>query len=92
VLTYDGHDVAAAQLHKVTDSVMQVVYWGDAPGYDRMRPMNMLAPEVFGYCRDSGITTLDIGPSSDAGTPSEGLCSFKESLGCRATLKPRFRI
>ncbi len=92
VLTLDGCDVAAVQLHRVTDTVAQVVYWGDAPGYSYLRPMNLLAPEVISFCRDEGFSTLDIGPSSSDGIPSEGLCSFKESLGCIASLKPRFRL
>lgn len=92
VLSVDGADVAAVQLHRVTDSVMQVVYWGDAPGYERMHPMNMLAPETFGYCRSLGFSVLDIGPSSSEGVPSEGLCFFKESLGCVSSLKPRFLL
>lgn len=92
VLSLDGCDVAAVQLHRVTSDVMQVVYWGDVPGYEHLRPMNLLAPETFAYCRSKGFSILDIGPSSSEGIPSEGLCSFKESLGCLATLKPRFLL
>lgn len=90
ILSHNGTDVAAAQLHRVTPHIVQVVYWGDAPGFAFMRPMNLLAPAVFDHCRSIGATIVDIGPSSENGIASEGLCSFKESLGCTPSLKPRF--
>ena len=92
VMSLNGQDVAAAQLHRVTPEVMQVVYWGDAPGFEHLRPMNLLAPEVFRHCRSLGASIVDIGPSSENGIPSPGLCAFKESVGCTPSLKPRFRL
>jgi len=92
VMSLDGSDVAAAQLHRVNHNVIQVVYWGDAPGFEHLRPMNLLAPEVFRHCRSLGASIVDIGPSSENGIPSPGLCAFKESLGCTPSLKPHFLL
>ena len=92
VMTLDGNDVAAAQLNRVTDKVIQVVYWGDVPGYSHLRPMNRFTHDVFETCRQMGATIVDVGPSSEQGVPSAGLCSFKESIGCSVSLKPHFRL
>lgn len=83
VLSLDGEDIAAVQLHRVTDDILQVVYWGNDPRVGgNARPMVRLAVEVYTWCRDLGVRVLDIGPSSSHGVPSPGLCSFKQSVGC----------
>lgn len=92
VMTYDGIDVAAAMVYHSAPGIMQVIYWGDAPGYGDKHVMHRFAPEVMHMCASMGASVLDIGPSSENGIPSFGLCSFKESIGCLPTLKPRYRI
>jgi hypothetical protein len=92
VMSLDGVDIAAAQLQRVTDRVMQVVYWGDVPGYSDTRVMNRFTLEVFHFCKQCGVDFVDIGPSSEDGMPSFGLCDFKTSLGCEVSIKPRFRL
>lgn len=90
LMTLDGEDVAAAQIQEVTARVAQVVYWGDAPGFAHLRPMNYFAAEVIKNARNRGYDVLDIGPSSADGVPSFGLCNFKESVGC--VCSPKFRF
>ncbi len=92
VLRLGSVDVAAALVHTVTPKVAQVVYWGDVPGFSDKRPMNLLAACMFRHFNALGFKTLDIGPSSEEGTLDAGLCSFKESLGCHASLKPTFTL
>lgn len=92
VMTGCGTDVAAAQVHRVAPGIGQVVYWGDAPGYGSLRPMNYFAAEVARRCREDGMRILDVGPSSEKGVPSLGLCDFKESIGCVVSPKFRFRL
>lgn len=87
VLTLDSVDVAAAQVFHVADGIVQVIYWGDIPQYSSYRPMNYLAYELFRHYHRSGIRIVDVGPSSSDGIPNYGLCEFKESVGCEATLK-----
>lgn len=90
VVTLDGEDVAAAMVYHVTDRVVQVIYWGDRPAYSRYRPMNLLAAKITEHYSECG-KIVDVGPSSSQGVPSIGLCDFKESIGCVATLKHTFR-
>lgn len=92
VMTHGGDDVAAAVVYRVAPSIMQVVYWGDTPGFERLYPMRRFAPEVMHACAEMGARILDIGPSSEYGVPSYGLCFFKDSVGCLPTVKPRFRL
>lgn len=91
-MSLEGRDVAAALVYRVAPGIMQVVYWGDAPGWEELYPMHRFAPEVFHICWGLGAGILDIGPSSEDGIPSEGLCFFKESIGCLPSLKPRFEV
>lgn len=90
VMTLDGTDVAAAIVFHVAEGIVQVVYWGDVPGYGDKRPMNLLPYLVFGHYASTGIRIVDVGPSSTDGIPNTGLCRFKESVGCRISLRPTF--
>lgn len=91
VMQYEGVDVAAAQVFHVTEDAYQVIYWGDIPEYMNMRVMNFFPYKVFEYYYHQGLKVLDIGPSSvELGQPNYGLCDFKESIGCTATLKHTF--
>lgn len=87
LLKLDDINVAAAVIFRVTDSVYQVIYWGDIDGYDEKRPMNYLSYYLYLYYLDKNIKVLDIGPSTEDGIPNYGLCSFKESIGCEVSCK-----
>lgn len=91
VLTVDGQDAAAAQVFHVSDSIVQVIYWGDAPGFYDKKVMNLLSYKVFEhYAKEGKIEIIDIGPSSEFGVPNHGLCEFKENIGCKTALKYTF--
>lgn len=92
VLEHEGCDVAAAQVFHVANGIAQVVYWGDIRQYAKLRPMNYLAFSLFSYYFDKGLRILDIGPSTENGTPNYGLCEFKENIGCSVTLKYSFEL
>lgn len=92
ILTHSGHDVAAAQVFHVADDICQVIYWGNIGSYNSLRPMNILAYRIFGFYHDKGVRILDIGPSTEQGTPNYGLCDFKESIGCSTSCKFSFEL
>lgn len=91
VMCKDGDDVAAAMVYHAAPGIAQVIYWGDAPGFSAMRPMNALPFFLLGHYRREGFEIVDIGPSSTNGVPNPGLCDFKESLGCLPSVKPTFK-
>ena len=90
VMTHGGTDVAAAQVFHVAEGTAQVIYWGDIKAYSHLRTMNMLAYSLFKHYYEQGLKTLDIGPSTEDGIPNNGLCDFKESIGCSVTPKFMF--
>ena len=82
-------NVASALIYDVTDTIAQVIYWGDMPGYSDKKVMNFLAYELVKIYHQRGFEYLDIGPSSDDGLPNYGLCDFKDSIGCERYMKFR---
>lgn len=86
VMSRGNDDVAAAIVYRIAPGVAHVVYWGDAPGYEGLRPMNILPLHVFKFYRDMGFRIVNIGTASTDGIPNHGLCDYKESLGCSTTL------
>lgn len=89
-LYLDGTPVATAIVYHVSSEIFQLIYWGDAPGFEESRPMNVLASKMFEHFKALGADYLDIGPSSEDGVPNVGLCAFKESVGCSGDLKYTF--
>lgn len=92
ILEINNERVAAAQVFHVAVGIVQVVYWGDRPGFEPYRPMNVLAYKIFEYYKEKEIKIIDIGPSSDGGIPNYGLCKFKTNIGCDTSLKFKFHI
>lgn len=92
ILRHDNIDVAAAIVYRIASGIAHVVYWGDIPGFEHLRPMNILPYHIFTYYHALGFTNVNIGTSSTDGIPNHGLCSFKESLGCTLSLIPTITI
>lgn len=92
LLRLNGETVAAAQVYTVAPGVAQLINWGDIRDASRLCPMNRLAYELAVHYSRRGIKTLDLGPATEDGIPNEGLCRFKESLGCVPSLKYRFTV
>lgn len=86
VMTHADNDIAAAIVYRIAPGVAHVVYWGDTPGFEALRPMNILPCHIFKFYSDLGFSTVNIGTSSTDGIPNHGLCDFKESLGCTTSL------
>ncbi len=87
VLRLDGEAVAAAICYRLSERVMQIIYWGHVADCSGQYPMSVLVHEVFGFALSQGYDTVDIGPSTSPEAPNESLAAFKESLGAVASLK-----
>lgn len=90
VVKNENNHIASAIIFRVTDDIVQVIYWGDLPQFSEYKTMNFLSYEVFKYYKDSEIKFVDIGPSTENSIPNHGLCEFKESIGCDLSLKYSF--
>ena len=88
VVTYGGNDAAAQLGYFSAGHVYQPVYWGDLAQWSAVHPMKALFYNLCAHLRGLGFDgILDLGPSSEFGVPSPGLCAFKESLGCILSMK-----
>ena len=90
LLRMDGKPVASTIVYRVSDKVAQMIYWGADQDALKLRPLNAIAREMFLHYRNLGFDFLDLGPAASDGIASEGLCTFKESVGCFADLKYAF--
>ncbi len=79
--------IASAIVFHINHDIVQVIYWGDLPGYSEIKPMNFLSFKVFEHYKNNGKKIVDVGPSSEFSIPNYGLCEFKESLGCTIDAK-----
>ncbi|MBR4785235.1 MAG: hypothetical protein IK012_08290 [Fibrobacter sp.] len=92
LLRVDGVAVASTIIYKVSEKIAQMIYWGaDQSALDK-RPLNVIAREMFRHYQEQGFDYLDLGPAASDGIASEGLCTFKESVGCFADLKYAFEF
>ncbi len=62
----------------------------DVAGYEAFSPMIFLLNGMYEYCQKEQIKILDLGISTDNGTPNYGLIRFKKSLGAKSSLKLTF--
>lgn len=82
--------IAAAIVFHITEKIVQVIYWGDIPGYSELKPMNFLSFKLFEFYKSLGKEYIDVGHSTENSIPNQGLCEFKESLGC--SINPRYTM
>lgn len=80
--------IASAIVFHLSNSVVQVIYWGDLPGNSELKPMNFISFKVFEFYKLMGKEIVDIGPSTEKSIPNYGLCEFKEGIGCE--IDPKF--
>lgn len=85
-----GTALASAMVYEVSSDKVQVIYWGNLPGTDDVKPMNFLSYHVFDHYKKKGKSFLDIGPSTEFSVPNEGLCNFKQAIGCDVSTKITF--
>jgi hypothetical protein len=87
-----GEKIASSLVFHVSSEIVQVIYWGDLPGYSETKPMNFISYKVFEYYKAAGKKIVDIGPSTENSVPNFGLIEFKESIGCLTSTKVTFKV
>ncbi len=85
-----GAPIASSLVYHVAPFIRLVVYWGNEPNTDFLKPMNFLAFHIFRHYSETEARIIDIGPSSHNSIPQFGLCDFKQSIGCEVTAKITF--
>lgn len=89
VYNADNFPIAAAIVFHVSQSIVQIIYWGDNPEFSHLKTMSYLAYKIFEYYHDD-FKVIDLGPSSENGVSNIGLSNFNESIGCDSTTKFSF--
>ena len=82
--------IGAAIVYYMTPDIVRVIYWGDLPEFSECKTMNFLSFKLFNYYKEQGIKMIDIGHSTVDSIPNNGLCEFKESIGCSIGLLYEF--
>jgi len=92
IVEQDGTDAAAALAYRVSDTVAQVIYWGDISALSRQHPMSILTTGIVDYYKNAGLAFLDAGPAGDFDELNTGLSAYKERIGGIATVKRQYII
>jgi hypothetical protein len=82
--------IGAAIVYHIAPSIVRIIYWGDLPEFSEYKTMNFLSYQLFKYYKEQGIKMIDIGHSTVDSVPNNGLCEFKESIGCSISLLYEF--
>ncbi|HNP33336.1 MAG TPA: hypothetical protein PKN96_08590 [Flavobacterium sp.] len=82
--------IGAAIVYHIAPSIVRIIYWGDLPKFSEYKTMNFLSFQLFKYYKEQGIKMIDIGHSTVDSIPNNGLCEFKESIGCSISLLYEF--
>lgn len=85
-----GKPVASSLVFHVASDIVQVIYWGGLLEYNDLKTMNFMSYRIFDYYNKLKKKIVDIGPSTSDSVPNNGLCVFKESIGCNVSLKFSF--
>lgn len=87
--TLDSEQVswAAALVYHLPTRQDYVVYWGDCGKVEGRSTMNQLAYALVSEAIRKGRRLIDIGTSTEAGVPNDGLIQFKMSVGAKPAAK-----
>lgn len=90
-LVKTAHDtIGSAIVYHIAPSIVRIIYWGDLPQFSEYKTMNFLSFQLFKYYKEQDIKMIDIGHSTVDSVPNNGLCEFKESIGCSISLLYEF--
>jgi len=86
----EGNMVAAAIFYRSHASITQAVFWGDNEQGRPLRAMDFLSSNLWNYYKTLGYDFIDLGISTESGTPNEGLLRFKETHDSTSSLRFSF--
>lgn len=90
VINPDKTMVASAIFYQCHPEIPYAVFWGDSEIGRPLRAMDFLAFSLWTYYKNLGFKYLDMGTSTESGTPNIGLLRFKETHNCVSSLRYKF--
>lgn len=82
--------VASAIFYRTFQGICYAVFWGDNDAGRPLRAMDYLIFNLYSYYKNLGFKYLDLGISTESGSPNEGLLRFKESHEATSSLRYKF--
>ncbi len=82
--------VASAIFYRSHPEISYALFWGDNEVGRPLRAMDFLAFNLWSYYKNLGYKFIDLGISTETGTPNEGLLRFKESHDSTSSLRFKF--
>jgi hypothetical protein len=90
VINPGGVIVAGAIFYRAHLTVAFAVFWGDSIEGRPLRAMDFLIFQLLSYYKAAEFKNIDLGVSTEAGIPNEGLLRFKETHECVSSLRLSF--
>ncbi len=90
IVKKDGVGIVAEYLYRINDRIVLGIYTGIHPDYMNCNGMNLLTWHTIQYYGGLGYKILDKAIATEISEPNYGLCNFKESVGCKRSLKYTF--
>lgn len=90
IVKHGDESVAAEFLYCINSKIVQGIYCGVLPDATKYNAMNFLTDYTIHYYYEKGYEILDKATATEDSVPNYGLCNFKESVGCRRSLKYTF--
>jgi len=90
VVSADNQIVAAAIFYRNHPEICYAVFWGDNDEGRPLRAMDYMLLKLLTHYKEVGYKYMDLGISTERGTPNEGLLRFKESHEALSSLRYRF--
>lgn len=90
VTSADKQMVASAIFYRSHPEICFALFWGDTEQGRPLRAMDFLTFHLWTHYKRLGFHYIDLGISTEAGQPNEGLLRFKESHEATSSLKYTF--
>jgi hypothetical protein len=91
VLNAEGTIVAGAIMYREHKEIIYALFWGDTLVGRVDRAMDYLIFNLYSHYKSAGYSYIDLGISTEAGNPNEGLLRFKETHECKSSLRYSFK-
>lgn len=85
-----GEISAGAILYRPHEEIVYALFWGDVFEGRSDRAMDFLILNLWSHYKSAGFTYIDLGISTEAGNPNEGLLRFKETHESTSSLRYTF--
>jgi hypothetical protein len=85
-----GEISAGAILYRPHEEIVYALFWGDSVEGRSDRAMDFLILNLWSHYKAAGFIYIDLGISTEAGNPNEGLLRFKETHECTSSLRYTF--